>query len=72
LVTLRGGKHLLGGVSGWDTKECEDEDPERLAVVQRLSWAYLWSRLHEGDGSWDRAVGILRGKLSDIGLHESK
>ena len=30
--------HLLGGVSGYDAAETTDEDPERVALVQRLTW----------------------------------
>lgn len=48
LLTLEGAKHGLGGISGWDAGETLDESPERLAVVQRLTWAYLSSMLFDG------------------------
>jgi hypothetical protein len=37
-LTLFGGKHLLGGVSGYDAAETTDENPERVALIQRLTW----------------------------------
>ena len=55
LLTLVGGKHGLGGVAGYDAKETDDEDPDRLAITQRMSWAYLQSALYEGDRAWRTA-----------------
>ncbi|KAL7624825.1 hypothetical protein AAE478_004039 [Parahypoxylon ruwenzoriense] len=37
LLWVKGAKHGLGGVSGWDAAETEDESPERLAMVQRMT-----------------------------------
>ncbi|ORY68319.1 Alpha/Beta hydrolase protein [Pseudomassariella vexata] len=71
LLTLPGAKHGLGGISGWDTAETLDEDPERLAVVQRMTWAYLWSRLYEVDPAWKEACKALEG-LQGLGKVESK
>jgi hypothetical protein len=45
LATLFRAEHIFGGISGWDTREASDEDPARLAEVQRLTWAYLRSAL---------------------------
>lgn len=59
LLTLVGGKHGLGGIAGYDARETDDEDPERLAVTQRMSWAFLRSALYEGDNSWLRACEAL-------------
>jgi len=59
LMTLLGGKHGMGGVSGYDAKEADDEDPERLAVTQRMSWAYLRSALYAGDPAWAEACKAL-------------
>lgn len=52
LVTVFGGEHLLGGISGWDSREASDEDPARLAEVQRLTWAYLRSALGLDPSAW--------------------
>ncbi|KAI0480727.1 alpha/beta-hydrolase [Xylariaceae sp. FL0804] len=72
LLTLRGGGHILGGVSGYDAAEARDEEsPERVAVVQRMSWAYLRSRFYEGDTAWDQACKALAG-LPEQATVESK
>ena len=51
LLLLKGAKHGLGGISGWDAAETLDESPERLGIVQRMTWAYLRSQLYEKDSS---------------------
>ncbi|KAI9808846.1 MAG: hypothetical protein M1827_007169 [Pycnora praestabilis] len=71
LLTLKGAKHGLGGISGWDAGETLDESPERLAVVQRMTWAYLRSQLYEGDEAWAEACKALEG-LEGQGKVESK
>lgn len=71
LLSLKGGKHGLGGVSGFDTAETEDESVERLIAVQRLTWAYLWSQLHEGDTAWEEASKAFEG-LGQVGTLEHK
>lgn len=72
LLTLRGAKHGLGGVSGWDTAEAaDDESPERLAIVQRMTWAYLRSQLYPGDSAWKEACKSFAG-LEGQGAVESK
>jgi predicted dienelactone hydrolase len=54
LLTLFGAEHGFGGVSGYDVAETTDESPERVAVVQELTTAYLRSRLH-GTDDWKNA-----------------
>ncbi|PWY81860.1 platelet-activating factor acetylhydrolase plasma/intracellular [Aspergillus heteromorphus CBS 117.55] len=72
LLTLVGGKHGLGGVSGYDTAEAaDDESPERLAVVQRLSWAYLRTVFDIQDEAWNEACRALEG-LPALGKVEVK
>lgn len=71
LLTLKGAKHGLGGISGWDAGETLDESPERLAVVQRMTWAYLRSQLCEGDPAWTGACKAFEG-LDGQGTVESK
>jgi predicted dienelactone hydrolase len=68
---VTGGKHGFGGISGWDAGETQDESPERLAAVQRVTLAYLKSQLYEGDVSWSEAIGALQG-LERIGKVEEK
>lgn len=71
LLMVNGAKHGLGGVSGWDAGETLDESPERLGIVQRMTWAYLKSQLYEEDGSWKEACKAL-GSLEGQGKVESK
>ena len=58
-VSLVGGEHMLGGISGYDVKETTDESRERVAVVQRASWAFLRSALYPGDRAWAEACAAL-------------
>jgi fermentation-respiration switch protein FrsA (DUF1100 family) len=60
LLSVVDGEHMLGGVSGYDAAETTDEDPERVAVVRAVSWAYLRSALYPGDPAWDHAVEALQ------------
>lgn len=71
LLTIKGGKHGLGGISGWDAGETGDESPERLGAVQRLTWAYLMGTLYEGNESWHNAKESMKG-LGEIGWIDSK
>ena len=71
LLTLLGGEHLLGGVTGYDAAGTTDENPERVALIQRLTLAYLRSTLYDGDPSWSEASAALAG-LSDLGSLETK
>lgn len=56
LLKLSGGEHMLGGISGYLVTETTDENPERVAAVQRLSWAYLRSALYPKDPAWTEAI----------------
>ncbi|ORX99388.1 hypothetical protein K493DRAFT_212725, partial [Basidiobolus meristosporus CBS 931.73] len=56
-LMVKGGKHVFGGISGWDAGETLDESPDRLAVVQRMTLAYLRSQLCDGDKFWLEACG---------------
>jgi predicted dienelactone hydrolase len=71
LLTLFGGEHSLGGISGYDAAETTDEDPERVALVQRMTWAYLRSTLYPTDPAWQAACAVLE-KLETLGIVESK
>jgi fermentation-respiration switch protein FrsA (DUF1100 family) len=55
LLTLFGGEHMLGGISGYDAAETTDENIERVSLVQRLSWAYLRTALYPEDRAWPNA-----------------
>jgi len=72
LLTLFGAEHGLGGVSGYDAAETTDEDPERVAVVARLTRAYLRTELYPGDLAWQAARDGLAASPDPLGLIESK
>jgi len=71
LLTLYGGEHILGGVSGYDVAETTDESPERVAVIQRMTWAYLRSTLYPGDPAWPTPCAAFA-ELGTLGAVESK
>jgi pimeloyl-ACP methyl ester carboxylesterase len=72
LLTMIGAKHALGGVSGYDVAESQDQDSERLGIVQRLSWAYLRSALYPNDRAWSVASAALAARANPTGRIESK
>ncbi|MBM9510372.1 alpha/beta hydrolase family protein [Actinacidiphila acididurans] len=72
LLTLFGAEHGLGGVSGYDVAETTDESPERVAAVQRLTWAYLRGEFHPGDPAWQAAQDALTSGPDAVGRVESK
>ena len=67
LLTVSGGRHGLGGIAGYEAAETTDEDPDRLAAVQRLSWAYLRTALHPGDPAWPDACAALNAHAASLG-----
>lgn len=72
LLMLKGANHVLGGISGWDARETvDDESPERVAVVQRMTWAYLRSQLYEADMAWAEACKALA-ELEGLGVVKAK
>lgn len=72
LLTLFGAEHGLGGISGYDAAETTDENPERVAAVQRLTWAYLRTALYPEDPAWPAACAALRDSPNPLGRVECK
>ncbi|KOG89968.1 alpha/beta hydrolase family protein [Streptomyces varsoviensis] len=72
LLTLFGGEHGLGGVSGYDVAETTDESPERVAAVQRLTSAYLRTALYPGDSARKAAWDELAAEAHPFGRIETK
>jgi pimeloyl-ACP methyl ester carboxylesterase len=72
LLTLYGAEHGLGGIVGYEVAETTDENPERVAVVQRLSTAYLRSALRVGGESWRSARAAFNDSAGRIGRIDSK
>ena len=66
LLFLNGAGHMLGGISGYDAKETTDESPERVALIQRLTWGFLRSMLYVGENTWQLVSGeLVRGGTED-------
>lgn len=63
LLTLFGAEHSLGGITGYASTETTDESPERVALIQRLTWAYLRSALYPADPSWSAASADPLGRI---------
>lgn len=72
LLTLHGAEHSLGGIVGYEVAETTDEDPERVAVVQRMSTAYLRTALRVDGGAWPAAREAFQLSADSIGHIDSK
>ncbi|MGQ2906223.1 MAG: alpha/beta hydrolase family protein [Neoaquamicrobium sediminum] len=72
LFTAFGGEHALGGIPGYEARETTDERPQRIAVIQRLSTAFLRSSLYPGDPAWADAVAALAADAAPEGSIETK
>ncbi|MBO0701057.1 MAG: hypothetical protein J2P46_21860, partial [Zavarzinella sp.] len=72
LLTLFGAQHSLGGIVGYEARETTDESPERVALIQRLTWAYLRHALDIEDSSWTAAQKTLSESSNPLGRIESK
>jgi dienelactone hydrolase len=72
LLTLFGAEHGLGGVSAYDAAETTDENPERVATLRALAWAYLRTALYPGDSAWADATTALDGMPNPLCRVESK
>jgi len=72
MLTLFGGRHGLGGIAGYDAKETDDEDPERLATTQRMVCAWLRSVLYPGDPAWSEARMALAQNAESLGRVDEK
>jgi len=60
LLTIFGGEHILGGISGYDAAETTDDSPERVALVQQFTLTYLRTALDPDDFSWEEAKKALQ------------
>ena len=72
LLFLYGAGHIFGGISGYDAKETTDESPERVAAVQRITWAYLRTMLFPSDEAWNVIGQELANNEHPAGRIESK
>ncbi|GGS64127.1 chlorophyllase [Streptomyces griseoviridis] len=65
-------EHGLGGISAFDAAETTDENPDRVAAVRALVWAYLRSELYPRDPAWPRATAVLADSATPVGRVESR
>ena len=72
LLTLFGAEHSLGGIAGYGVAETTDESPDRVALVQQLTGAYLQTALGLDDSSWEGARAALAESVDPLGRVESK
>jgi dienelactone hydrolase len=63
LLTLAGAQHSLGGIHAYQSTATTDESPERVALIQRLTWAYLRNALGLKDSTWPAPVDSTLGRL---------
>jgi len=72
LLTIFGGEHILGGISGYDAAETTDESPARVETVAQLTWAYLRTALDPSDPAWPTASAALRDGSNPIARVDAK
>lgn len=72
LLTFFGAEHGLGGIVGYEVAETTDEDPHRVAVIQRLSTAYLRTALRVDENSWPAARSAFINSAEPIGRVDSR
>ncbi|WP_158892743.1 alpha/beta hydrolase family protein [Amycolatopsis anabasis] len=61
LLTVHSGEHFLGGISGYQAAETTDEDPDRVALVQQVTLAYLRHVTEIDHNDWNNAQTVLTG-----------
>jgi hypothetical protein len=72
LLTLFGAEHSLGGIPNYEAAETTDENPERVAVLARLTTAYLRAAVTGDSGIWNAARDAFARDGAAIGRIESK
>jgi predicted dienelactone hydrolase len=72
LLTLFGAEHGLGGIQGDHDTRTTDESPERVALVQQVTLAYLRTALGLDDGAWPAARDTLAATSGPLGRIDSK
>lgn len=72
LLTVRNAEHMFGGIMGYDAVETTDENPQRVAALRALTWAYLRSQLYPGDPAWTIAKNALAEAAEPIATVETR
>lgn len=71
LLTVHGGEHFLGGISGYRAAETTDENPGRVALVRQVTLAYLRHVTGINSADWTTAQTVLD-SCHPLGHLESK
>ncbi|RCH59638.1 alpha/beta fold hydrolase [Streptomyces sp. SDr-06] len=72
LLTLFGAEHGLGGIQGANDTRTTDESPERVALVQQATLAYLRTALGLDQSAWPTARRALVAADAPLGSIDSK
>ncbi|MCZ2811943.1 hypothetical protein O2W15_10885 [Modestobacter sp. VKM Ac-2979] len=72
LLTLTDAEHSLGGIPGYDAKETTDEHPARVALLQRITLAYLRDTLGVDTTQWPTAIASLSGEGAALARIQQK
>ncbi|MFI9323278.1 alpha/beta hydrolase family protein [Kitasatospora aureofaciens] len=72
LLTLFGAEHGLGGIQGANDTRTTDESPERVALVQQATLAYLRTALGLDQSAWPTARRALAAADAPLGGIDSK
>lgn len=73
MLTVFGAEHSLGGIHAYGTiPQTPAEDPALVALVQRMSTAYLRSALAVDETSWPAAREALAREADPVGRLESR
>ncbi|SEG08236.1 Chlorophyllase enzyme [Actinacidiphila yanglinensis] len=72
LLTLFGAEHGLGGIQGANDTRTTDESPERVALVQHVTLAYLHTALGLDNDAWPAARRSLAAAVDPLGSIDSK
>ncbi|MFE6775573.1 alpha/beta hydrolase family protein [Streptomyces sp. NPDC057702] len=72
LLTLFGAEHSLGGIAGYEARETTDENPDRLALLQRVTLAYLRHALGVESADWATTREALAHDAAPLGRIESR
>lgn len=72
LLTLFGGEHSLGGIVGDSVKETTDENPDRVAMIQYVTTAYLRTALGVDPASFAAARTEVARSGGSVGRIDSK
>lgn len=72
LLTVFGAQHSLGGIGGYEHNETTDESPQRVAMIQQTTWAYLRHALGVEDSSWSAARKMVSESAEPLGRIESR